>query len=52
MTKAEYENSKLSGAETALLDLLQAILVDKKMNDKEKTKKLKKFKESYPNIWR
>lgn len=52
MTKAEYEAGKLSGADAALLDLLQAILVDRKMSDKEKVKKLKKFKDSYPAIWK
>ena len=52
MTKSEYETAKLTGAETALLDLLQAILVDRKMPDKEKIKKIRKFKESYPHLWR
>ena len=52
MTIAEYEAGKLSGADAALLDLLQAILVDRKMSDKEKVKKLKKFKDSYPVIWK
>jgi len=52
VTKDEYEKSKLTGAQTALLDLLQAILTDKKMSDKERTKKLKKFKDSYPDLWR
>jgi len=52
VTKAEYEAEKLSGADSALLDLLQAILVDKKMSEKEKAKKLKKFRDAYPKIWR
>ena len=52
VTKSEYENAKLTGAETALLDLLQAILVDRKMPAKEKIKKIRKFKESYPHLWR
>jgi len=52
VTKAEYEAEKMTGAESALLDLLQAILVDRKMGDKEKIKKMKKFKDAYPHIWR
>ena len=52
MTTAEYEAAKMTGAETALLDLLNAILVDRKMPDKDKIKKMKKFKDAYPQIWR
>jgi hypothetical protein len=52
VTKQEYEEAKLTGAEAGLLDLLEAMLVDTKMADKEKNKKLKKFKGSYPLIWR
>jgi hypothetical protein len=52
VTKEEYEASKLTGAETALLELLDALLQDSRMTDKEKKKKLAKFKEAYPAIWR
>ena len=34
-----------------MLNLLEQILFDVKMNMKEKKKKVKQFKESYPNIY-
>ena len=34
-----------------MLNLLEQILFDVKMSMKEKKKKVKKFKESYPNIY-
>ena len=52
MTKQEYEAGKLTGAETALLELLEALLQDTRMTPKEKKKKLHKFKEAYPALWR
>lgn len=52
VTKDEYEKSKLTGAEVALLELLQAILDDTKMSEKERIKKLRKFKDSHPELWR
>lgn len=52
VTKQEYEASKLTGAETALLDLLEALLQDNRMTEKEKKKKLHKFKDAYPALWR
>lgn len=47
-----YEKQK-QGQEldTAMLNLLEQILFDVKMSMKEKKKKLKKFKESYPQIY-
>jgi hypothetical protein len=52
VTKEEYEASRLTGAETALLELLDALLQDARMTEKEKKKKLHKFKEAYPALWR
>merc|ERR1719319_2111210 len=52
VTLAEYEKEKLTGAQTALVDLLDAILVDAKLSPNDKKKKLKKFKTSYEDIWR
>jgi len=51
-TIAEYEEEKLTGAQTALVSLLDAILVDAKLSPNDKRKKLKKFKTSYQDIWR
>ncbi len=42
----------MTGAESGLFDLLEAMLVDTRMTEKEKIKKLKKFKGSHPQIWR
>jgi hypothetical protein len=52
VTKQEYEATKLTGAETALMELLDALLQDTRMSEKEKKKKLNKFKEAYPALWR
>jgi len=49
---AAYEQEKLTGAQTALADLLEAILADAKLSPRDKRKKLKKFKNSYKDIWR
>ena len=47
-----YEKEKQGKAlECAMLNLLEQILFDVKMNMKEKKKKVKQFKESYPNIY-
>jgi len=52
VTKEEYERSKLTGSQAALKDLLDTILRDDKMGQRNKKKKLKKFKEAYPDMWR
>ncbi len=46
-----YEQERMSGAKSALLDLLQQILESSKLSTKEKKKKLQKFKEAYPEIY-
>ena len=46
-----YEEEKNSGVAKAMLDLLEQIVSNPKMGDKEKRKKLKKFKEAYPDIY-
>lgn len=52
VTKEQYERSKLTGSQAALKDLLDTILKDEKMGQRNKKKKLKKFKEAYPDMWR
>eukprot|EP00092_Neocalanus_flemingeri_P034679 GFUD01037729.1.p1 GENE.GFUD01037729.1~~GFUD01037729.1.p1 ORF type:complete len:1081 (+),score=389.16 GFUD01037729.1:338-3244(+) len=52
VTKDQYERTKLSGSQAALKDLLDTILRDEKMGQKNKKKKLKKFREAYPDMWR
>ena len=46
-----YEKEKISGVQAAMHDLLEHILQDSKMNEREKRKKLKKFKAAYPDIF-
>jgi len=52
VTREQYERSKLTGSQAALKDLLDTILRDEKMGQKNKKKKLKKFREAYPDMWR
>ena len=52
VTRQQYEMSKLTGAQSALMQLLDAIITQSNLTDKEKAKKLKKFKEAYPQLWR
>jgi len=52
VTKDQYKSQSQFGSQSALWDLLEAILTDTKMTDKQKRKKLSKFKEGYPDMWR
>ena len=52
VTRNQYEENRLTGSQAALKDLLEAILRDEKMERKNKKRKLKKFKEAYPDMWR
>ena len=52
VTRNQYEQNKLTGSQAALKDLLEALLRDQKMERKSKRRKLKKFKEAYPDMWR
>ena len=46
-----YEDEKNLGVKTALIDLLEHIVSSDKLSEKEKKKKVKKFKISYPDIY-
>merc|ERR1712059_82602 len=52
VTKDQYERSKFTGSQAALMDLLETIIADERMAEKNKKKKLRKFKDSYPEMWR
>jgi len=52
VTRDQYQTQSQFGSQSALWDLLEAILTDTKMTDKQKRKKLSKFKEGYPDMWR
>ncbi|KAE8747479.1 hypothetical protein FOCC_FOCC005810 [Frankliniella occidentalis] len=47
----QFEEQKLTTSQKALAELLDQIVADQKLNTKEKNKKLKMFKESYPHIY-
>ncbi|XP_019615538.1 PREDICTED: DEP domain-containing protein 1A-like isoform X3 [Branchiostoma belcheri] len=47
----EFENQKLSLSQHALAELLQSILHDSRMPNKVRQRKLKQFKEIYPDIY-
>ncbi|KAK3929942.1 DEP domain-containing protein 1A [Frankliniella fusca] len=47
----QFEEQKLTTSQKALAELLDQIVADQKMNSKEKNKKLRMFKESYPHIY-
>jgi len=52
VTRDQYEQNRLSGSQAALKDLLETLLRDEKMERKNKKRKLKKFREAYPDMWR
>merc|ERR1711952_186146 len=52
VTRNQYEENRLTGSQAAIKDLLEAILRDDKMEKKSKKRKLKKFREAYPDMWR
>uniref|UniRef100_T1IT99 DEP domain-containing protein n=1 Tax=Strigamia maritima TaxID=126957 RepID=T1IT99_STRMM len=52
VSKQQYENQKENHSRRALKDLLDSLLEDEKLSQKDKLKKLKKFKEAYPDIYR
>ena len=52
VTRNQYEENRLTGSQAALKDLLETILRDQRMERKCKKRKLKKFKEAYPEMWR
>ncbi|XP_013405001.1 DEP domain-containing protein 1B isoform X2 [Lingula anatina] len=51
VTLKEYESQRLGHSQRAVSELLENIIRDKTMGDKEKKKKLKQFKNSYPEIY-
>lgn len=51
VTKETYEEQRMSVSERALTELLDNLLTDTKMAEKEKKKKLKQFQKAYPEIY-
>ena len=52
VTREQYQEQQTEGSASALGELLEAILADTNLQDKQKRKKLAKFKEAYPDMWR
>lgn len=50
MTKQEYEEQKKLGTQRFLEDLLDSIVHDKKLNEKERKKKLKQVRDTCSTI--
>lgn len=48
---AQYEQEKNQGVQNAMMDLLEQIVDSSKLSEREKRKKLKKFKEAYPDVF-
>ena len=52
VTREQYQEQQRGGSMSALEELLEAILADPSLQDKQRRKKLAKFKEAYPDMWR
>ncbi|XP_049781942.1 DEP domain-containing protein 1A-like [Schistocerca cancellata] len=51
VSSQQFEQQRLTSSQIALSELLEQILSDRKMKIKERKKRLKMFKESYPHIY-
>ncbi|CAN9500289.1 unnamed protein product [Ophioblennius macclurei] len=49
---AEFEQQKLESSQKAMEELLEILLTDENMSEKDRSKKLKKFQKQYPDIYR
>uniref|UniRef100_A0A8B9LHP3 DEP domain containing 1B n=1 Tax=Astyanax mexicanus TaxID=7994 RepID=A0A8B9LHP3_ASTMX len=52
ISRAEFEEQRVTGSQGAMVELLEGIIQDKSMSFKDKKKKLKQFQRSYPDIYR
>ncbi|XP_034564027.1 DEP domain-containing protein 1A isoform X2 [Notolabrus celidotus] len=48
---AEFEQQKLESSQKAMEELLEILLTDKSMSEKDRRKKLKQFQKQYPDIY-
>ncbi|XP_072245075.1 DEP domain-containing protein 1A [Leuresthes tenuis] len=49
---AEFEQQKLASSQKAMEELLEILLTDQNMSEKDRRKKLKQFQKQYPDIYR
>ncbi|XP_034736563.1 DEP domain-containing protein 1A isoform X2 [Etheostoma cragini] len=48
---AEFEQQKLASSQKAMEELLEMLLTDRNMSEKDRCKKLKQFQKQYPDIY-
>ncbi|XP_039985699.1 DEP domain-containing protein 1A [Xiphias gladius] len=48
---AEFEEQKLASSQKAMEELLEILLTDQKISEKDRRKKLKQFQKQYPDIY-
>ncbi|KAM6963137.1 DEP domain-containing protein 1A [Aplochiton taeniatus] len=51
ISSKEFEEQRVSASQRAMADLLEVILTDSRLADKERRKKLKQFQKQYPDIY-
>ncbi|XP_064122053.1 DEP domain-containing protein 1A-like isoform X2 [Macrobrachium nipponense] len=52
VSQEQYERQRLTGSQQFLVQLLDQILMNDKLSNKEKRKKLKEFKSLYPEVYK
>ncbi|CAL1280047.1 unnamed protein product [Larinioides sclopetarius] len=51
VSKQQYEEQKISVSQEALKSLLNSIVQDQNITEKERKRKIKQFKENHPDIY-
>ncbi|XP_023148675.2 DEP domain-containing protein 1A isoform X1 [Amphiprion ocellaris] len=52
ISSAEFEEQKLASSQKAMEELLEILLTDQNISEKDRRKKLKQFQKQYPDIYR
>ncbi|XP_008302618.1 DEP domain-containing protein 1A isoform X1 [Stegastes partitus] len=52
ISSAEFEEQKLASSQKAMEDLLEILLTDQNISEKDRRKRLKQFQKQYPDIYR
>nr|XP_020442870.1 DEP domain-containing protein 1A-like [Monopterus albus] len=52
ISSAEFEQQKLASSQKAMEELLEILLTDQNLSEKDRRKKLKQFQKQYPEIYR
>lgn len=51
ISSKEFEEQRVSASQQAMADLLEILLTDSRLGDRERRKKLKQFQKQYPDIY-